>query len=220
MLEPEIVAQLLAVYPVLHDVPATVQHAVRQHAAPVHAAPGDVVFDVGTHCHVLPLVMRGSVRVIQSLASGRELMLYRVQPGEACILTVGCLLGGARYNARGVVDEPLCGVALPRPLFSDMIVHAPAFRAFVFQFFNWRLNTLLGLIDEVGFGRLDARLAAALLDKGNPAVVTHQALADELGTAREVVSRILKQMADAGWVRLGRGRIHIVDPRQLARLAG
>jgi CRP/FNR family transcriptional regulator len=181
-------------------------------------APGVQVFDERQPCSAFPFVLEGAIRVRKSAPSGRELPLYRVLPGESCVISSSCLLGGTDYNARGVTDAATTLLLLARPLFEELL-DVPAFRTFVFAQFSERMADLMQLIEEVAFRKLDQRLAALLLGKGAVLHATHQQLAEELGSVREIVSRLLKGFADQGWVRLGREQIDILEPQRLRELS-
>ena len=134
------------------------------------------------------------------------------------MITSSCLLGHTDYNARGVTEDETDLLLLPRDAFDALLAFAP-FRAFVFQLFSERIADLMQLIEEVAFRKLDQRLAALLLGRGRRVHATHQQLADELGSVREIVSRLLKGFAAQGYVALGREQIDILDPAGLRRLA-
>ncbi len=155
---------------------------------------------------------------IKAAANGRELQLYSVSPGESCILTSSCLLGQAHYRARGIVTENATIVVLPPATFKVMVDSHEPFRNHIFALFSERLSDLLQLVSAVAFPKLDQRLATLLLSKASPIRTTHQALADELGSVREIVSRLLKHFAEQGWVKLGREQIDVIDPPALAKL--
>ncbi|MGC2047530.1 MAG: Crp/Fnr family transcriptional regulator [Gallionella sp.] len=185
----------------------------------MHLPAGTVVFDENQPCQGFPLLLSGSIRVIKAAPNGRELMLYQVMPGESCILTSSCLLGHTRYHARGIADQALEMVLLPPATFQFLIGTHEAFRSYVFHLFSDRLTDLMQLVSAVAFQKLDQRLANLLINKPNPIHATHQALADELGSAREIVSRLLKGYAEQGWVKLGREQIEITDKPSLKKLA-
>lgn len=210
--------ELLRLYPVLNALPAHLHSQLARHAQPMHLAAGTPVFDEQQHCQGFPLVLKGGIRVYKSAPNGRELPLYRVAVGETCIITSSCLLGHTEYNARGVTEEATDLVLLPRSLFADFLAHEP-FRVFVFQVFSERIAELMQLVEEVAFRRLDQRLAALLLGKGKRVNATHQQLADELGSVREIVSRLLKGFAEQDLVALGREQIEILEPAGLRRIA-
>lgn len=178
---------------------------------------GALVFTENTPCFGFPLVLRGSIRIFKVSSEGRELPLYRVGPGESCIISTVCLLGRLDYEARAEVEEET-EVAILSPARFEELLGEPAFRAFVFGLFSRRLADLMMLVDALAFKRLDQRLALVLAQGPRPRRCTHQQIADELGTVREIASRVLKEFEREGLIRLGRGRIDIVDvPGLLAR---
>lgn len=216
---PDLRSRLLQNYPMLGKLPAAELDGLLAQALPLSLPAGAVVFDESQACQGFPLILSGSLRVIKSAPSGRELQLYRVSPGESCILTSSCLLGNSRYQARGIAEQPLEMVLLPAPLFHQLLGRHDAFREYVFHLFSDRLTDLMHLVSAVAFQKLDQRLAALLIAKPSPLYTTHQALADELGSAREMVSRLLKGFAEQGWVRLAREQIEVIDARALKRFA-
>ena len=180
---------------------------------------GTVLFDEKSACQAFPMIIEGSVRVVKTAPSGRELQLYRVLPGESCILSTGCMLGSAPYSAKGIAESELTFVALPPTLFHKLISEHEPFRNYVFGLFAERITELMQLVEAVAFHKLDQRLATLLLGKGRTIHTTHQQLADELGSVREIVSRLLKTFAEQGLVSIGREEIEIVNPALLRRLA-
>jgi len=210
---------LAALYPVIGALPAAQQARVRAQTHLFDVPAGSLVFDDRQTCQGFPFVLSGSLRVVKLAANGRELPLYRVLPGETCIISSSCLLGREPYNACGIAESDARLALLPQPLFEELLATS-AFRDFVFHLFAERIAELMRLIDEVAFRRLDARLAARLLGHGPVLQLTHQQLADELGSVREMVSRLLKGFSEQGLVRLGRERIEIIDAAGLRRLAG
>jgi len=209
---------LIPLYPVLGKLPAALLQRVGEALQRIDLPAGTVVFDERQPCRGFPFVLGGAIRVAKLSASGRELPLYRVLAGESCIITSSCLLGHADYNARGVSEGETTLVLLPRPLFDEMMGE-PAFRDFVFALFSERMAELMQLVEEVAFRKLDQRLAALLLGKGRMVRATHQQLADELGSVREMISRLLKGFAEQGLVRLGREQVEVLDPAGLRRIA-
>ena len=143
--------------------------------------------------------------------NNREILLYRLFPGDSCIATTCCLIGGNDYPVRAAADEAVRGVLIDKGLFSDLLRSSPEFSAFIFQSFADRLTTILQLLEEVAFRKLDRRLAKLLIERGAEIEATHEEIAKELGSVREIVSRLLKSFEDAGWVRLGRKYIEVID---------
>lgn len=211
-------ASLLDRYPLLRDLPVAERERLLAMGKRVSIPVGTLVFDEQQACQGFPLVLSGSIRVIKAAASGRELLLYRVGAGESCILTSSCLLGHTRYLARGIAEENLEMLFLPATAFHQWFSQHEAFRRYVFELFSERLTDLMELISAVAFQKLDQRLAALLLQKGRSLQSTHQALADELGCAREIVSRLLKGFAEQGWVKLGRESIEVLNSTALKKL--
>ncbi|HPR07463.1 MAG TPA: Crp/Fnr family transcriptional regulator [Denitromonas sp.] len=206
-------------YPVLTELPPAVRESVMARLHTLQVPAGTVLFDDHQACEGFPFVVRGSIRVIKASASGRELPLYRVAPGETCVISSSCLLGHEDYNARGIAETDTELVLLPKAVFDELLAE-PAFRGFVFHLFADRIADLMQLIEEVAFHKLDQRLAALLLGKGRLLHTTHQHLADELGSVREIVSRLLKGFAAQGLVKLSREQIEIIDAAGLRRMAG
>ncbi len=191
-----------------------------ERAVRLQAPAGRRLFQAGDPCREFLLVLQGCIRVQYLDETGNEIVLYRVRAGETCILTTSCLLGDADYPAEGLVEEDLVATAVTLPVFRRALA-SEAVRNFVFAAMGRRLVDLMLRIDELAFRRLDRRLARHLLDRRTAVVhTTHQDIAVELGSAREVVSRLLKDFERKGWVRLGRGRIEILHAGALAALAG
>lgn len=177
-----------------------------------------VVFETGATCKHYLIVIEGSVRVQQLSASGREIVLYRVGPGETCVLTTSCLLAHGHYPAEGICETNVNAALLSARDFRHALDHSEGMRRFIFEAYGEKLAQLLGLIDEIAFGRFEVRLAKRLLALSADESwlnKTHQELAVELGSAREVVSRTLKRFVDRGWVRVHRGSVELLDRESL-----
>jgi CRP/FNR family transcriptional regulator len=188
----------------------------------VDVPAGETVFSTGMHCENYLLVTQGSVRVQQLAASGREIVLYRVGPGESCVLTTSCLMSDGSYPAEGITESAVSALVIPAPVFHTAMQDSEQFRSFVMNNFSLRIADLLTLIEEITFRRIDSRLAARLIqlaDIDGNLRLTHQDLATELGSAREVISRMLKEFERKGWIRLGRGTIKLRDTESLTGLA-
>ena len=213
-------AGLLALYPSLAALPADQLAALCRPEALLRLPAGTQLFAERQPCQGFPLLLEGSIKVVKTAASGREMLLYRVEPGESCIITSSCLLGHAPYTARGEAETPITLLILPSPVFDRLVAEQARFRDFVFHLFSERLAELMQLVAEVAFHRLDQRLAKLLLAKhGDTLHATHQQLAEELGSVREIVSRLLKGFAAQGLVALGREQIGILDRNGLKSLA-
>lgn len=188
----------------------------------VELGAGTRVFAPGKKPDAFLLLLDGTVRVQQVGATGREIVLYRVSGGESCVMTTACLLSDEAYLAEGVTETPVTAVALSRDDFDALIGRSPAFRRLVFTKYASRMTRLMEIVEDVAFERIDKRLARKLLELsrgGRVLDITHQSLAVELGTAREVVSRHMKRFAAQGLISTSRGHIEIVDSESLAELA-
>jgi CRP/FNR family transcriptional regulator len=206
-------------FPALADAaPATLARIV-EHGLHRKVPAGTIMFDAHTPCGGFPFVLSGTIRVLQRYPNGREMPLYRVKAGESCLLSGSCLLGHTDYTATGIADTEVEILILPPADFHALIAGDAAFRNHVFSLFGERLATLLSLVEAIAYQKLDQRLAVLLLAKGDPVHATHQVLADELGSVREIVSRLLRAFEDKGWVDLGRERIRVTDRAALTALA-
>lgn len=183
---------------------------------------GTVIFAPGQPADNLLLLLEGTVRVQQRSDTGREVFLYRVHPGESCVLTTACMLAFDDYAADGIAETDVTAVAIPRQVFDDLLARSPVFREFVLTAYARRITDLFTLIDDIVFQRMDVRLAARLLelaDVGGIVRATHALLGSELGTAREVISRTLSEFQRRGWVAQSRGELRLTNREGLERLA-
>jgi CRP/FNR family transcriptional regulator, anaerobic regulatory protein len=196
--------------------------ALEKRAFTLRAPAGAWIFRDGLACDAYPIIVSGRVRVQKTGANGREIALYRVGPGETCVITTACLMRDAAYDAEAVAETEVTAKVLPKAVFRELLATSESFRDFVFRSFSARLASLLARIEEVAFERIDRRLAQRLLDAaGEDGAVaqTHRELAVELGTAREVVSRKLKDFERSGWIELHRGGLRLLNPAALRRIA-
>ncbi|MCB1760611.1 MAG: Crp/Fnr family transcriptional regulator [Gammaproteobacteria bacterium] len=184
--------------------------------------PADqTVFTGGTLCANYLLLLSGSVRVQMIGEEGREALLYRVLPGHSCVLTTCCLLAGDIYPAEGRTESAVEALSIPKPLFDRTIGESAIFRRFVFANLGARMAEVIARMEQVAFQPVERRLVSYLLHQsGDGGVVrkTHQEIAVELGSVREVVSRHLKRLEARGLLRLGRSTVELLDPAMLERL--
>lgn len=210
--------ELLSLYPVLGELAFEEITALRT-AAISNVAEGAVVFTEKQACRGFPLLLSGSIKVVKNTSTGREIVLYRVEPGGSCVISSSCLLGRTAYTAQGIAEMPLKLLVLPTVLFARLLNENSHFRDFVFHLLADRIAELMQLVEEVAFHRLDQRLAKLLLAKTEPIRTTHQSLAEELGSVREIVSRLLRGFSEQGLVTLGREQIKVIDRGGLLQLA-
>jgi CRP/FNR family transcriptional regulator len=175
---------------------------------------GTVLFHDGDKAGHYVLVLAGCVKVQKITESGREIVLYRVEAGETCVLTTTSLLALDVYPAEGVAETDITAVLINASTFKEAMSASDTFRQFVFSVYSKRLTDLIVLVEEVAFGRMDQRLAQWLMQhsvESNAIQISHQELAAELGTAREVISRLLKEFERRGLVALARRQVEVID---------
>jgi CRP/FNR family transcriptional regulator len=180
---------------------------------------GDIAYRQGQLCHNYVMCIEGQTRVFKTSESGREILLYQVGPGETCVLTTSCLIAGNPFPAESTAQTDVLLAALPAGVFNRLMTSSPRFRQYVLGNYGDLLSSLIMLVDEVAFASLDLRLARRLLAEADPQGVlskTHQQLALDLGSVREVISRYLSEWERMGWVRSSRGSIEVLNRSALA----
>ncbi|MDP2011562.1 MAG: Crp/Fnr family transcriptional regulator [Phenylobacterium sp.] len=191
-------------------------------AIPVRARAGDILFRPGDPCRGFIALRAGTIRVGLTSSSGREIRLYRVRPGDICLQTFACLVQDRSYAAEGVAESDLDAVLLPPALFDALMSRDGGFRAAVLASVANRFSELESVVQALAFTGLPARVAAFLLARapdGGALAFTHEAVAAEIGSAREAVSRQLGLFARQGLVAMARGRISLNDVAGLRRAA-
>ncbi len=212
----------LDVFPRLRDMEDPVgREILRSIKDTIVLEPGSAVFREGDPCEAYLLCIKGSIRVYKSSPEGRELMLYRVNAGQSCALTTGCLLSEKPYPASSITETEVKAVAISRHEFFRGMSESACFSDFVLNGYGDQLIHLISLVRGLAFDRLDVRIAECLLSASgleDEVHKTHAGLAAELGSVREVISRELKHMKDNGWIDVKRGSIRILDRNALSRL--
>ncbi len=209
-------------FPGLAGISEDVTRLLDRKARRITMRRGAVLFGPGNPAKNLLLLVSGTVRVQQLSESGRELVLYRVHGGERCVLTMACVLAFEDCSAEGIAETDVEAITIPRDTFDQLMSISREFRAFVFDAYARRITDLFLVIEDIAFKRMDIRLAQRLLELWDAKSVlhlTHKQLATELGTAREVISRQLKEFERRGWLHLNRGEIELRDPAAIGRLA-
>ena len=173
----------------------------------------------GTQCSHLALVISGSARVYKIGETGREITLYRIGPGESCILTASCIMNGEPFPAFAISEEEIEAVLINPADVVRWSDETPAWRNYLFSLVSSRLSEVIGVVEEIAFQRVDRRLAGYLVQRPTPPggriELTHQTIASDLGTSREVVSRILKDLEQQQMITTARGVIQISDRQRL-----
>lgn len=217
MVDEKQIKNLFDLYPVLSRVDRDLLTHTLSNAKLIKLKAGTLIFEELQPCNAFPFILSGNIRVYKQSVNGRELSLYNVTSGDACVVTAGCLLGDEPYNACGLVKSDSVLVMMSASDFESLL-SSRVFREFIFSLFSKRISELMQLVEEVAFQRLDIRLASLLLRRGRYIKMSHQELADELGTVREMITRVLKSFSDSGLIALGRERIEILDEPALQNI--
>jgi CRP/FNR family transcriptional regulator len=214
--------RIIRALPVLAEADPELVREFREKAFLASIPPGRDVFVEGDNVQGIPLLLSGVVRVYQIGETGREVTLYRFRPGESCVLTANAILRRQSFPAIATVEEEAEAVMIPADDFRDWVRRHELWRDFYFDLVSQRLASVMGIVEEVAFRRLDARVASLLLTRAgaeNPVRSTHQEIASELGSSREVISRILEDFSAKGAIRTERGAIEVLDFDRLRGLS-
>ena len=198
-----------------------VRLALRAQGQSVRFKAGERLFAPGDWPGSWVAIERGRVRVSLLAPSGREVTLYRIGAGDSCLLTTSSLIGDEPLPAEGYAETDVEARIVPKATFDRLIAEDPDFRRDVLRNYANRVADLVVTMQDVLFRAIPERLARALLGRESDGVVeaTHQAIASELGSAREVVTRVLQRFEREGLIAIERGRIAIRDPQALRRMA-
>ena len=184
---------------------------------------GATICDEGQHCAHLAMILEGVGRVYKLSASGREITLYRINGGESCVLSASCLMNGDSFPAIAVTETPVRAILISPADVQNWLCQEQQWQHFVFSLLSHRLSSIISVVEEVAFKRLDVRLAeqfSRCLQTGETILhKTHADLAADVGSSREVVSRVLRDFSDRGLISAGRGHINILDGQALSHLA-
>ncbi|MBI3772714.1 MAG: Crp/Fnr family transcriptional regulator [Gammaproteobacteria bacterium] len=218
-----LIRRLASSFPALGEPGSPLFSFLAEHGRVISVLAGAPLFHAGATCDEFILTLEGTIRVQKVSADGHEIVLFRVDSGHSCILTNSCLLGGHDYPAAGVAETDCQLLLLAATHFQHALAQFDNFRQFVFAGISDGVNNIVDLLEAVAFGPLNQRLAHLLLLRANGGRLviktTHQALAMDLGTAREVVSRLLKEFEHHGLVRLSRGKVQILNPEKLQNIS-
>jgi CRP/FNR family transcriptional regulator len=174
---------------------------------------GKQIYTEGDACSAIAFVLSGDIRVYKIGQTGREITLYEIGPGETCILNASCILSGKAYPANAVILSDANLFLVPSAEFRRLISEHEKVRDFIFTQLSQRLTGVMELVEEVAFGHMDERLLDYLVERSanNRLETTHQKIANDLGTSREVVSRLLKDLERKGRVQLSRNAVTLLD---------
>ena len=220
MIDPKMLETAVAAFPVLSETSPEQRQLFLRSSKVVRVAAGDKLFKQGEVCRLFPLVLGGCIRVYREDAHGRQITLYDVTPGELCVLSSAALLAGSAYSASACARADTVLIALASSLFQRLIETSGSWRQLVFGLYAERLCDLTMLVDEIAFRSLSGRLAGFLA--GTPQEVlsaTHQQMADELGSVRVILTRLLGRFEERGWIGLERGLVTILNRQALREFA-
>jgi CRP/FNR family transcriptional regulator len=211
--------RLVETFPFFSTLPARSRDTILSHAVSKRLSHKQMLASGGAECAFLPFVLEGTLRIYKASEAGREITLYRIERGESCILSATCILNGGGFPAIAEAEGDTEVVLLPARLFARLVEDNAQWRRFIFDLYAKRLVNVLTLVDEVAFHHMDSRLAAYLVRQAGQrqkvVTTTHGEIAAELGTSREVVTRILSDFEGDGLIATSRGRIRIRRPDAL-----
>jgi len=214
MIDQNQVQRISLALPILQQANAQLVREFQQAAFLTKIPRGRDVFLEGSEVEAIALLISGVVRVYKIGETGREITLYRFGNGQSCILTANAILSQKTFPAVATVEKEAEAVMIPADTFRDWVVRYDLWREFVFDLLSQRLSTVMAVVDEIAFRRMDARVASLLLTRvgtQNLIRITHQEIASELGSSREVISRLLEDFSERGLIRSGRGEIEVLD---------
>ena len=215
--------EILDAFPFLSTVPQKARDELLARSARKTLSHKQVLVTGGADCRYLPLVLQGTLRIYKTSEGGKELTLYRIDRGESCVLSATCILNTDTFPAMVEAEGQTEIVLVPSDLLSRWVDEYPEWRRFVFRIYAKRLEMMMTVVEEVAFRHVDDRIAAYLASAagGKAGIVrgTHQMIASEVGTSREVVSRILRDFEASGLIATERGQIRILQPHGIAERA-
>jgi CRP/FNR family transcriptional regulator len=206
--------EFMDAFQVFRDVPAGLMDGILSRAVLRPFPAGMLIYSEGDPCSAIAFVLSGEIRVYKAAEGGKEITLYEIGGGETCILNASCILALSSYPANAVSIKEGAMVLVSADDFRRLMEMSEEVRHFLFEIISRRLATVMALIEEVAFGRMDFRLREYLFEKSEAGVLraTHQKIAADLGTSREVVSRLLKDFERRGVLSLSRGEITLLKP--------
>lgn len=217
MITPEIFEELRSAYPFLGALTESEIDSIRQYSILKTLPAGEPVFLKGDTCSFFAFILSGRVRVFKTGETGREITLYRFERGESCILTASCIMSKNTFPAEAEVEEEIQTVLVPHELLREFVKQYDPWRKYFFDLLSSRLSEVMEIVEEVAFRKMDSRIAEYIIRNSAEGVLnaTHLEIASELGTSREVVSRILKDLEKEELIILDRGKIIINNHLQL-----
>ena len=204
---------LFTLFPQFTD--ANLREAMIREGRQLSIPAGSTIIDYGDPVRMMPLLIRGSIKVSRLSQDGNELLLYFLAPGDSCAMTFTCCESDKRSEVKAVTDEDSFILGLPLDRFPDWMLRYPCWQQFVLQSYSRRMNELIFAVDQVAFNQLDVRLhdyiqKRARLSGKSTVTATHRSIAEDLNVSREAVSRLLKALEKKGTIELGRNEIRLL----------
>ncbi len=217
MITPEILEKLKTAYPFLRALSENETESIRQYSLLKTLPAGETVFLKGDTCSFFAFILAGRVRVFKTGETGRQITLYRFEKGESCILTASCIMSKNTFPAEAEVEEEIETVLIPNELLREFVKEYDPWRKYFFDLLSTRLSEVMEIVEEVAFRKMDSRIVEYINNNSAGGVLnaTHLEIASELGTSREVVSRILKDFEKEKLIILDRGKIIIINSLKL-----
>ncbi len=209
--------------PFCTDAPDEFMRDLKEHSVKLTFSRGQQILHAEDQCSYLPIVLAGNLRVYRSHSTGREVTLYHIGRGESCFLTMNCILLQQRFPAWARAEEYTEALMVEAKAMQRWRDRYPFWQKYIFEVAASRLISVISVLSDIAFGRVDERVAQFLLQRYNDSGqnelhITHQDIANELGTAREVVTRALRALEEESAIKIGRGSIKVVDAALLASL--
>jgi CRP/FNR family transcriptional regulator len=221
----QLIAEALKCFAFIQNCDAQHYKEFLHEAIHIQLRRGDFICEQGNDCTHLALILNGTARIYKLADTGREITLYRIEAGQSCILTASCIQSDNTFPAFAVCEENIEAILIPSRCLQKWLAESTIWRRYIFGLVSQRMTSVISLIEEVAFRKLDQRIAKLLIhyqNKSNdaPLYMTHHEIALELGTSREVVSRILMDFQSSGLVQLTRGSIIVLNLEKLISKTG
>ena len=218
--DKQLIAEALKYFNFLHNCDFQNYNEFLYEAIHIHLKRGDYICEQGNECTHLALILKGTARIYKLADTGREITLYRIEAGQSCILTASCIQSDNPFPAFAVCEQNIEAILIPSKCLQNWLAESTVWRRYIFGLVSQRMASVISLVEEVAFRKLDQRIAKLLIhyqNKGNASSlnVTHHEIALELGTSREVVSRILMDFQSSGLVQLARGSVLVLNLEEL-----
>jgi CRP/FNR family transcriptional regulator len=222
MLTSEQIRKIDDLFPVLKALPEKERHQIFALGQMVILPKEQMLMQQNQQCQFIPFVMSGILRIYKLSPNGREMTLYRIGPGETCLVSIACQIKGEDFPALAQVEEKAQLFMLPVGIYHEVLDHFLEWKDYLITSIYGHLTEIMQTLEAVAFDRTDFRLIHWLLQKSNENAgtihCTHEAIAVELGSVREVISRLLGELKNKGAVTLGRGKIEILKPTLLKQM--